>query len=53
MDGAFEKVLAKVLDPGMPLRLLPPYQSATDAAYAEFVRRMSVRLPHWMPKPTA
>ncbi len=41
MDGAFEKVLAKVLDPGMPLRLLPPYQSATDAAYAEFVRRMS------------
>jgi dihydrodipicolinate synthase/N-acetylneuraminate lyase len=53
MDGAFEKVLAKVLDPGMPLRLLPPYQSATDAAYAEFVRRMSVRLPHWMAKPTA
>jgi len=53
MDGAFEKVLAKVLDPNMPLRLLPPYQSATDAMYDEFRRRMSERLPDWMPPPVA
>ncbi len=49
MDGAFEKVLAKVLDPAMPLRLLPPYQAATDAAYEEFRRRIAERLPSWMP----
>jgi dihydrodipicolinate synthase/N-acetylneuraminate lyase len=49
MDGAFEKLLAKVLDPKMPLRLLPPYQSATDTAYEEFVRRVKERLPEWLP----
>jgi dihydrodipicolinate synthase/N-acetylneuraminate lyase len=49
MDGAFEKVLAKVLDPRMPLRLLPPYQSVSDAAFAEFRRRVGERLPGWLP----
>jgi dihydrodipicolinate synthase/N-acetylneuraminate lyase len=49
MDGAFEKILAKVLDPKFPLRLLSPYQSATDAAYEDFRRRIAERLPSWMP----
>jgi dihydrodipicolinate synthase/N-acetylneuraminate lyase len=52
MDGAFEKILAKVLDPKMPLRLLPPYQGATDAAYQDFLAKMRERLPEWLP-PTA
>ena len=49
MDGAYEKALARVLDPTMPLRLLPPYQSVSEAAYQEFVRRVRERLPGWMP----
>jgi dihydrodipicolinate synthase/N-acetylneuraminate lyase len=49
MDGAFEKVLAKVLDPTFPLRLLPPYQAASDAMYEEFVAKMRQRLPGWFP----
>jgi dihydrodipicolinate synthase/N-acetylneuraminate lyase len=49
MDGAFEKVLAKVLDPGFPLRLLPPYQAASEGMYQEFVARMRDRLPNWFP----
>jgi dihydrodipicolinate synthase/N-acetylneuraminate lyase len=49
MDGAFEKVLAKVLDPSFPLRLLPPYQAATDAMYEDFVAKMRARLPAWLP----
>ncbi|MBK8835680.1 MAG: dihydrodipicolinate synthase family protein [Anaerolineae bacterium] len=49
MDGAYEKALARVLDPNMPLRLLPPYQSVSEAAYRQFVGRVRERLPGWMP----
>jgi dihydrodipicolinate synthase/N-acetylneuraminate lyase len=49
MDGAFEKLLAKVHDPRFPLRLLPPYQSTSDAAYDAFVATVRERLPHWLP----
>ena len=49
MDGAFEKLLAKVHDPRFPLRLLPPYQSTSDAAYEAFVANVRERLPHWLP----
>ena len=49
MDGAYEKLLAKVHDPRFPLRLLPPYQSTTDDACARFVETVRERLPHWLP----
>src|SRR4029078_7558698 len=49
IDGAFEKMLAKFLDPKMPLRLLPPYQGATDAAFEAFLKRVGERLPAWLP----
>ena len=49
MDGAYEKTLAKVLDPTFPLRLLPPYQSVSDAGFEDFVRRVRERLPSWLP----
>jgi hypothetical protein len=49
MDGAYEKVLARILDPRFPLRLLPPYQSVPEAAADEFRRRVAERLPDWMP----
>lgn len=50
MDGAYEKALARVLDPNMPLRLLPPYQAVSEVAYKEFVRRVGERLPGWLPR---
>jgi dihydrodipicolinate synthase/N-acetylneuraminate lyase len=49
MDGAYEKVLAKVLDPRMPLRLLPPYQSVSEDAFKMFVANVKERLPSWLP----
>lgn len=49
MDGAFEKLLAKVHDPRFPLRLLPPYQSTTDAAFEAFVATVRARMPEWLP----
>ena len=32
-DGAYDKIIAKVAHPDFPLRLLPPYQGATDDGY--------------------
>lgn len=37
IDGAFDKMLYRVNDPGFPLRLLPPYQGASDEDFAAFV----------------
>ena len=37
IDGAFDKMLFRVSDPKFPLRLLPPYASATEKDFAEFV----------------
>ena len=51
MDGAYEKVLAKVLDERMPLRLLPPYQQVSEEAYVDFRQRILERLPSWRPGP--
>jgi dihydrodipicolinate synthase/N-acetylneuraminate lyase len=53
MDGAYEKVLAKALDPAMPLRLLPPYQSVSEAGFEEFVRGVGTRLPGWLERPAS
>jgi dihydrodipicolinate synthase/N-acetylneuraminate lyase len=37
IDGAFDKMLYRVTDPTFPLRLLPPYESATEADFARFL----------------
>jgi hypothetical protein len=50
MDGAYEKVLAKVFDERMPLRLLPPYQDVREEAYTDFRQRILERLPGWLPQ---
>jgi dihydrodipicolinate synthase/N-acetylneuraminate lyase len=51
MDGAYEKVLAKILDSRMPLRLLAPYQSVSEEAYAGFRQWVAQRLPDWLRSP--
>ena len=37
IDGAFDKMLFRVANPGFPLRLLPPYETATEEDFARFV----------------
>ncbi|MGH2531446.1 MAG: dihydrodipicolinate synthase family protein [Thermomicrobiales bacterium] len=49
MDGAFDKVFCKIHDPRFPLRLLPPYQGATDAAFDAFVHTLRTQFPQWLP----
>ncbi|MES2697009.1 MAG: dihydrodipicolinate synthase family protein [Verrucomicrobiota bacterium] len=36
IDGAFDKMLFRVSDPRFPLRLLPPYESASEADFDAF-----------------
>lgn len=47
MDGAFDKCLSKSLDPSFPLRLLPPYEGASDEAFEAFAAAVRERFPHW------
>jgi dihydrodipicolinate synthase/N-acetylneuraminate lyase len=48
IDGAFDKVFSRALDPAFPLRLLPPYESASDEGYETFMAVVRDRFPHWI-----
>lgn len=43
IDGAFDKMLFRVSDPTFPLRLLPPYASATEEDFAKMMAAMPAR----------
>jgi hypothetical protein len=49
IDGAYDKMFEKMYDPEFPLRLLPPYEGATDAEFDRFVALLRERLPAWVP----
>jgi len=46
IDGAFDKMLFRVSDPTFPLRLLPPYQGATEEDFSAFRAALP---PAWNP----
>lgn len=46
IDGAYDKMLFRVANPGFPLRLLPPYETATEEDFARFVAALP---PGWAP----
>lgn len=48
IDGAYDKCFNKVHDPHFPLRLLPPYQGASDAEFERFVGAVRERYPRWL-----
>ena len=48
-DGAYDKLIAKLAEPEFPLRLLPPYQSSTDAGYRQYLEDLSKNFPSWLP----
>jgi dihydrodipicolinate synthase/N-acetylneuraminate lyase len=49
IDGTFDKMLWKVHDPRFPLRLLPPYQHATDEIFQRFLALLRDKYPRWAP----
>ena len=51
MDGAYDKLLFRLHDPGFPLRLLPPYAAASEQDFEAF--RASLPLRWRLPATTA
>ena len=49
MDGAYDKLFVKAALPEFPLRLLPPYQGASDEEFAVFMDTLQTQQPHWLP----
>jgi dihydrodipicolinate synthase/N-acetylneuraminate lyase len=50
IDGAFDKMFARILDPAFPLRLLPPYAYVSDEQFRQFESALRERLPQWLPE---
>ncbi|HBP39199.1 MAG TPA: hypothetical protein DD640_10780 [Clostridiales bacterium] len=48
IDGGYDKIFCKIMNRDFPLRLLPPYQGATDQAFEQYCRFLSQQLPHWI-----
>jgi dihydrodipicolinate synthase/N-acetylneuraminate lyase len=48
-DGAYDKLIARVAEPDFPLGLLPPYQSATNAGYEDYLTTLARDFPGWLP----
>lgn len=49
IDGAYDKLFAKMFDPQFPLRMLPPYDGSSDDEFEVFVRLLRKRMPEWVP----
>jgi dihydrodipicolinate synthase/N-acetylneuraminate lyase len=49
MDGAFDKMFCRMHDPRFPLRLLPPYEGASEETFARFAALLREKYPRWVP----
>lgn len=48
IDGAYDKLFVRMLDPAFPLRLLPPYASISDEQSDRYRQFLTERYPHWL-----
>jgi dihydrodipicolinate synthase/N-acetylneuraminate lyase len=49
MDGAFERMLHRLVDDRFPLRQLPPYAPVPESGYHAFREWLAATHPRWMP----
>jgi dihydrodipicolinate synthase/N-acetylneuraminate lyase len=47
MDGAYDKMYARLLDPEFPLRLQSPYEGARETEFEKFAEWLAERFPPW------
>lgn len=47
MDGAYDKLFCKLMQPGFPLRLLPPYEAFAEPVYGQFRDFLKRELRNW------
>jgi len=50
IDGVYDKLGAKLALPNFPLRLLPPYESATEEVFVRYREFFRANFPHWINK---
>jgi hypothetical protein len=50
IDAAFDKMLYKLQDERFPLRLLPPYEGASEDAFRRFAEFVRTSAPRWWPR---
>ncbi len=48
MDGVYDKLGVKLSLPEFPLRLLPPYESASDEVFVRYREFFRANFPHWI-----
>lgn len=48
IDGAYDKMFCKLLDPAFPLRLLPPYECNTDDSFEKYRVFLRKEFPQWI-----
>lgn len=53
IDGAYDKAIAKIVEPTFPLRLLAPYEAATEMDFERYRRRLAESFPEWLPEGAA
>ena len=49
IDGAYDKIFSRMHVAEFPLRLLPPYQSISDAGFEQFRAAVGEKYPAWLP----
>ncbi len=49
MDGAFDKMFCRILDPAFPLRLLPPYKGVSEERFDRYRERLRSHHSRWLP----
>jgi hypothetical protein len=50
IDGAFDKLLWRLHDRRFPLRLLPPYQGASEDCFDRLVKIIETKYRRWTPE---
>jgi 4-hydroxy-tetrahydrodipicolinate synthase len=53
LDGAYDKIVAKLVDSRFPLRLKPPWQASTLEAFHEYAAFLEAQFPRWLPERAA
>lgn len=48
IDGAYDKIFSRIHFKEFPLRLLPPYQYVSDAAFEQFCAALREKYPAWL-----
>ncbi len=47
IDGAYDKIFCKIMNPDFPLRLLPPYACTSEEGFAQFRDFLKNDCPQW------